>query len=90
VRECGRKLTPKIRPGFQRKKPRDFVLGRQALENGVDEPQAHCALLINQFDSGRLNVIDSDLAVADDAVSCKLKPRHAEIDDGALSHGALT
>jgi hypothetical protein len=70
-------LTDDAGPDFIGKGPLDLLLGRQGIEQGLDEAEAALAAIGNELQGCHIDAVAAHLAVADYAVARELESCYA-------------
>jgi hypothetical protein len=73
MHKAERWLTLNGRPDLAREDAIDFVKGGKRKEQALNEAKPSLAAFVNEFESGNVNIVRPNLAVANDPVSRKLE-----------------
>ncbi len=73
VNERRRRLTLEARPHLTLEDADDLIARGERAVQVLHEPETRPALLVKQFDGSDAGVVHANLAVANDAIACKLE-----------------
>jgi hypothetical protein len=71
-------LALQIEPDLVLEDAYDFIKGRQRYKQGLHETKAASARFVDQFDSGQIDLVGADLAVADGSIAGELETGNFE------------